>query len=182
MPTIPRRPPMTLRHDAVRRQTVQRLFTTAAAAMVGLPLVPARAQPAAASGGWPERPIRLVHPWAAGGGSDIVARLLAERMQALLGQAVVVDNRPGAGGNIGAQYAARQAADGYTIMTTAGGFAIAPSLFRSLGYDPVKDFVPVTKMATAPLLVLVRADSPLRSMADLVALAKKEPQGAMPVS
>ncbi|WP_162243962.1 tripartite tricarboxylate transporter substrate binding protein [Pseudorhodoferax sp. Leaf265] len=177
MPSIPRRPPMPLHHDAGRRQAVQRLFTTAAAAVAGLPLASAHAQAAAASGGWPDRPIRLVHPWAAGGGGDIVARLLAERMQPLLGQPVVVDNRTGAGGNIGAQFAARQAADGYTVMTTAGGFAIAPSLFRSLGYDPVKDFVPVTKMATAPLLVLVRADSPLRSMADLVALARKEPQG-----
>jgi tripartite-type tricarboxylate transporter receptor subunit TctC len=114
---------------------------------------------------------------AAGGGGDIVARLLSEKMQAELGQPVVVENRPGAGGNIGAQLAARQPADGYTIMTTAGGFAIAPALFRNLGYDPVKDFVPVTKMATAPLLVLVRADSPLRTMADLIALAKKEPKG-----
>ncbi|CAN7480237.1 tripartite tricarboxylate transporter substrate binding protein [Pseudorhodoferax sp. LjRoot39] len=177
MPPIPRRPPTPLHHDAGRRKAVQRLFTTAAAAVAGLPLTSAHAQAAAASGGWPDRPIRLVHPWAAGGGGDIVARLLAERMQPLLGQAVVVDNRTGAGGNIGAQFAARQAADGYTVMTTAGGFAIAPSLFRSLGYDPVKDFVPVTKMATAPLLVLVRADSPLRSMADLLALARKEPQG-----
>ena len=71
---------------------------------------------------------------------------------------------------------ARQPADGYTLLTTSGGFAIAPSLFKSLGYDPVKDFVPVTKIAVAPLLVLVRADSPLRSMADLIALAKKDPK------
>jgi tripartite-type tricarboxylate transporter receptor subunit TctC len=134
----------------------------------------ARAQ---SPGGWPNRPIRLIHPWAAGGGGDIVARLLSEKMQAELGQPVVVENRPGAGGNIGAQLAARQPADGYTIMTTAGGFAIAPALFRNLGYDAVKDFVPVTKIATAPLLVLVRADSPVRSMADLIALAKKDPKG-----
>lgn len=125
---------------------------------------------------WPNRPIRLIHPWAAGGGGDIVARLLAEKMGQELGQAVVVENRPGAGGNIGAQLAARQPADGYTVMTTAGGFAIAPSLFKSLGYDPLADFIPVTKIAVAPLLVLVRADSPLRSIADLIALAKKDPK------
>lgn len=129
----------------------------------------------AAGGAWPSRPIRLIHPWAAGGGGDIVARLLADRLQAELGVQVLVENRPGAGGNIGAQLAARQSPDGYTIMTTAGGFAIAPSLFRNLGYDPLKDFVPVTKMASAPLLVLVRADSPVRTMADLIALAKKGP-------
>ena len=125
---------------------------------------------------WPQRPIRLIHPGAAGGGGDIVARLLAEKMATELGQPVVVENRPGAGGNIGAQLAARQPADGYTIMTTSGGFSIAPSLFKNLGYDPVSDFVPVTKMAIAPLLVLVRADSPLRSMADLIVLAKKDPK------
>ena len=161
-----------------RRQALDRLLAAAAAVAVpGLALthaVPAQAQ---TGGAWPNKPIRLIHPWAAGGGGDIVARLLSERMQAELGVQVLVENRPGAGGNIGAQLAARQPADGYTIMTTAGGFAIAPSLFRNLGYDPIKDFVPVTKMASAPLLVLVRADSPLRTMADLVALAKRDPKG-----
>jgi len=134
------------------------------------------AQGTAAANGWPSKPIRVVQPFAAGGGGDIVTRLLAEKMQAELGQPVLVENRPGAGGNIGAQLVSRQSADGYTLMTTSGGFAIAPSLFKSLGYDPVKDFVPITKIAVAPLLVLVRADSPLRSMADLIALAKKDPK------
>ena len=161
-----------------RRQALDRLLAAAAAvAAPGLALtaaVPAQAQ---TGGAWPNKPIRLIHPWAAGGGGDIMARLLSEKLQAELGVQVLVENRPGAGGNIGAQLAARQPADGYTIMTTAGGFAIAPSLFRNLGYDPIKDFVPVTKMASAPLLVLVRADSPLRTMADLVALAKRDPKG-----
>lgn len=161
-----------------RRQALDRLLAAAAAvAAPGLALtaaVPAQAQ---TGGAWPNKPIRLIHPWAAGGGGDIMARLLSEKLQAELGVQVLVENRPGAGGNIGAQLAARQPADGYTIMTTAGGFAIAPSLFRNLGYDPLKDFVPVTKMASAPLLVLVRADSPLRTMADLVALAKRDPKG-----
>lgn len=130
---------------------------------------------ASGASSWPNRPIRLIHPWAAGGGGDIVARLISLLMTTELGQPVVVENRPGAGGNIGAQLAVRQPADGYTIMTTAGGFAIAPSLFKNLGYDPVADFVPVTKIAIAPLLVLVRADSPLRSIADLIAFAKKNP-------
>ncbi|MEN9630196.1 MAG: hypothetical protein RJA10_3424 [Pseudomonadota bacterium] len=170
MPDSPVRPTTRPVGRPSRRQALGGLIGTAAsAALPGL----ARAQ----AGAWPSKPIRLIHPWAAGGGGDIVARLLAEKMQPELGVQVLVENKPGAGGNIGAQLAARQPADGYTIMTTAGGFAIAPSLFRNLGYDPVKDFVPVTKMASAPLLVLVRADSPLRSMADLVALAKKDPKG-----
>jgi len=161
-----------------RRQALDRLLAAAAAvAAPGLALTHAASVQAQTGGAWPNKPIRLIHPWAAGGGGDIVARLLSERMQAELGVQVLVENRPGAGGNIGAQLAARQPADGYTIMTTAGGFAIAPSLFRNLGYDPIKDFVPVTKMASAPLLVLVRADSPLRTMADLVALAKRDPKG-----
>jgi tripartite-type tricarboxylate transporter receptor subunit TctC len=153
------------------------LAAAAAVAAPGLALTHGASVQAQTGGAWPNKPIRLIHPWAAGGGGDIVGRLLSERMQAELGVQVLVENRPGAGGNIGAQLAARQPADGYTIMTTAGGFAIAPSLFRNLGYDPVKDFVPVTKMASAPLLVLVRADSPLRTMADLVALAKRDPKG-----
>ena len=150
----------------------------AAAATAGLaPWLAGSARAQGSTGGWPNKPVRIVQPFAAGGGGDIVTRLLAEKMQAELGQPVVVENRAGAGGNIGAQMVSRQPADGYTLMTTSGGFAIAPSLFKSLGYDPVKDFVPVTKIAIAPLLVLVRADSPLRSMADLIALAKKDPKG-----
>jgi tripartite-type tricarboxylate transporter receptor subunit TctC len=161
-----------------RRQALDRLLAAAATvAAPGFALTSAVSARAQTAGAWPNKPIRLIHPWAAGGGGDIVARLLSEKLQAELGVQVLVENRPGAGGNIGAQLAARQPADGYTIMTTAGGFAIAPSLFRNLGYDPLKDFVPVTKMASAPLLVLVRADSPLRSMADLVALAKRDPKG-----
>ena len=163
---------------ALQRRGARRMLACwiGAAAVVALAPGHSWAQGTGASGAWPSKPIRLIHPWAAGGGGDIVARLLAEKMQAELGQPVIVENRAGAGGNIGAQLAARQPADGYTIMTTAGGFAIAPALFKSLGYDAVKDFVPVTKMAIAPLLVLVRADSPLRSMADLVAMAKKDPK------
>ena len=180
-------PPSTRRWSVIaptspaRRLSLRKLLATAAA--IGVPGIAAmatpwaRAQSAGAAGGWPNRPIRLIHPWAAGSGGDIVARLLSQKLQTELGQPVVVENRPGAGGNIGAQLAARQPADGYTIMTTAGGFAIAPALFRNLGYDALKDFVPVTKIATAPLLVLVRADSPVRSMADLIALAKSDPKG-----
>lgn len=177
MPTKPRSFPMHLPASASRRRMLEQgLGGLAAASLPGLALLsPTQARAQAA--GWPSKPVRIVQPFAAGGGGDIVTRLLAEKMQADLGQPVVVENRPGAGGNIGAQHVARQPADGYTLMTTSGGFAIAPSLFKNLGYDPLKDFVPITKMAVAPLLVLVRADSPLRTLADLVALAKKEPKG-----
>ncbi|MEN9313856.1 MAG: hypothetical protein RJA99_1423 [Pseudomonadota bacterium] len=178
MSTTTPRSPGTREVRTARRRGLRHLLATAlgAAAPSALLTRPTTAEAQSTPGAWPNRPIRLIHPWAAGGGGDIMARLLAEKMRAELGQPVLVENRPGAGGNVGAELAARQAPDGYTIMTTAGGFAIAPSLYRTLSFDPVKDFVPVTKMATAPLLVLVRADSPLRTMADLVALAKREPK------
>jgi tripartite-type tricarboxylate transporter receptor subunit TctC len=161
-----------------RRGLGQLLATAASAALPGIVLThasPVRAQ-AAAAGAWPNRTIRLVVPSSPGGGGDIIARMLAERMRVELGQPVVIENRPGAGGNLGAEVAARAAPDGYTILSTTGGFAIAPSIYKGLSFDPVKDFVPVTKMATAPLLVLVRADSPLRTMDDLVALSKRDPK------
>lgn len=124
---------------------------------------------------WPKRSIRVISPWSAGSGTDIVARLISERLRQELGVPVVVEARTGASGNIGAELAARQPADGYTFLITSASFAIAPSLFKSLSYDPLKDFVAVTKIATAPLLVLVPANSPIRSMADLIARAKKDP-------
>lgn len=162
---------------ATRRAITFGIGGAAVAALAPLFSTPAHAQAGASAAGWPSRAIRIIQPAGAGGGGDIVSRLLAEKLQAELGQPVVVENRPGAGGNIGAQLAARQTPDGYTMMITAGSFAIAPSLFKTLGYDPFKDFVPVTKIAVAPLIVLVRADSPIRTMADLVALAKKDPKG-----
>ena len=172
MSRTPRRQPVERSEHGISRRTLARWV--GGAAVGPLASMPSWAQ--AGASGWPSKPIRIVQPFAAGGGGDIVSRLLAEKMQAELGQPVLVENRPGAGGNIGAQQVARLPADGYTLMTTSGAFAISPSLFKTLGYDPVKDFVPVTKIAIAPLLVLVRADSPLRTMADLVALAKKDPK------
>ncbi len=159
--------------SAARQRLARWLAVTAVLTVAPMASVNAWAQ---AAGVWPTKPIRIVQPFAAGGGGDIVSRVLAEKMQAELGQPVIVENRAGAGGNIGALHVARQPADGYTLMTTSGAFAIAPSLFKGLNFDPVKDFVPITKIAVAPLLVLVRADSPLRTMADLVALAKKDPK------
>ena len=179
MPTLPPTATDSTPSRPARRSHLKTLLG-ATASLCGLGAfegATAQAQASASADTWPNRPIRLIHPWRAGGGGDIVARILAEKMRVELGVPVIVENRPGAGGNVGAELAARQPADGYTIMTTAGGFAIAPSLYKNLKYDPVKDFVPVTKMATAPLLVLVRADSPLRTMADLIAFAKKEPKG-----
>jgi len=179
MPSTPRRSPVRQPARAARRRALGQLLAAAATvAIPGIPLLraaPAHAQ-AATGGAWPTRQIRLVVPGSAGGGSDIIARMLADKMRVEFGQPVLVENRPGAGGNLGAEIVARQPPDGYTILSTTGGLAIVPSIYKNLSFDPVKDFVPVTKMATAPLLLLVRADSPLRTIVDLIALSKKEPK------
>lgn len=124
---------------------------------------------------YPNKPIKLVVPFPPGGGTDIVARKMAEHMRVDLGQVVVVENKAGASGNIGADSVARAAPDGYTLMMTAAPFAIAPALYKTLPFDPVKDFTPIALMASVPLLVVTRAESPLKSMADLIAAAKKAP-------
>lgn len=136
----------------------------------------ASAQTSTGRTAWPQQGIRIISPWSAGSGTDIVARMIADKLSTEWGIPVMVEPRPGAAGNIGSALAANQAADGYTLLVTSASFAISPAIYKNLSFDPVKSFVPVTKLATAPLLVLVRADSPLRSMADLVALAKKDPQ------
>lgn len=128
----------------------------------------------AAAQGFPSKPIRLVVPYPPGGGTDIMARLLAEPLKDDLGQPVIVENRPGAGGALGAAEVARSAPDGHTLLLTAGAFVIAPSVFKNAGYDPVKDFAGVAQIAIVPLLVVTKPDSPLNSIADLLALARKE--------
>ena len=123
----------------------------------------------------PDRPVRMVVPFPAGGGTDIIARRLAEHLRADLKQTVLVDNRAGASGNIGADNVAHSAADGCTLMLTAAPFAIAPAVFKSLSFHPVKDFSAVAKIASVPLLIVTRTDSPLRSIKDLVQAAKQKP-------
>ncbi len=128
----------------------------------------------AAAQTFPSKPIRIVVPSPPGGGSDIMARALAEPLHALLGQQVIIDNKPGAGGAIGSAEVARSLADGYTLLFAAGAFVIAPSVLANPGYDPAKDFVGVAQIAIVPLLVVVRPDSPLRTFPDLLALARKD--------
>jgi tripartite-type tricarboxylate transporter receptor subunit TctC len=131
---------------------------------------PARAQD------YPTKPIRLVVPFAAGGATDVLARLVGERLTASLGQQVVVDNRPGAGGNIGSDLVARAEPDGYTILMGAvGTHAINPSLYPKMPYDPVKDFAPVTLVASVPNVLVVNPEVPANSVQELIDLAKAKP-------
>jgi tripartite-type tricarboxylate transporter receptor subunit TctC len=125
---------------------------------------------------YPSKPIRMIVPFAAGGILDIVARAVGERLNSSLGQPIVVDNRGGAGGSIGTEIASRAAPDGYTLLTGhIGTHAINPSLYPKLGYDPVKDFAPITLAAMFPLGLFVHPSVPAHSVQDLIALAKAKP-------
>ena len=125
---------------------------------------------------WPSRPIKLIVPFPAGGGTDIVARLLAERLGAALGQSVVVDNRPGAGTAIGAAAVATAAADGHTLLFSGSStFTVNPAVRRNLSYDPFKQLQPLGMVARAPLVVVTAANSPFADLPQLLAAAKNQP-------
>jgi tripartite-type tricarboxylate transporter receptor subunit TctC len=130
---------------------------------------------ARAQADWPRETIRWILPYAAGGPTDLIARIVAERLSATLPQRVVVENRAGAGGNIGAAAVARAAPDGHTWLFHNTGLAVARALFRTLDYDPERDLVPVTVLAESPMVMLVPASSPDRTVADFVARARANP-------
>ena len=149
----------------------RRQFTQSTLALTAGALVPAaRAQV------WPDKPVKWVLSQPAGSGPDNVARILSERLGKLWGQAVVIENKPGGQNTIGAQAAARSAPDGGTFyFATTAALVTNPLLFKTLPYDPAKDFVPVAFIARSPFAVLVRADSPLNSFDDLVATSRASP-------
>ena len=128
-----------------------------------------------AAANYPARPITLIVPYPAGGGNDVIARLVAAKMSTSLGQPIVIENRGGAGSTIGTRDVARSAPDGYTLLIATSSLAINPALYPDVAYDPQKDFAAVGLIATSPNFVLVNPSSPIRSVADLIALARKEP-------
>ena len=143
--------------------------------LAGLALLP-WATPALAQE-YPSRPIRLLVGFAAGGSTDVFARAIAPRMQALLGQPVVIENRPGAGGNIATEATARSAPDGYTLLLgTIGPLAINPTLYGNLPFDPLKDLTPVSLIGEVPNVLAVPVDRPYRSVAEIIAAAKARPE------
>lgn len=117
---------------------------------------------------WPNRPIKIIVPFPAGVGVDVVVRTIAGRLGERLGQAVVIENKPGAGGNIGIEQAARSPGDGYTLLATSSNFTANPSLYQKVNYDPMRDFVPVTGLIRTPALLVVAADSPFKTVEDLL--------------
>ncbi|RTL54130.1 MAG: tripartite tricarboxylate transporter substrate binding protein [Bradyrhizobiaceae bacterium] len=125
---------------------------------------------------FPTRPIKFVVPAAAGGPTHITAQILADKMQTILGQPVVVETHPGAGNNLGADFVAKSAPDGYTmLLATIGTHSINQTLFKKLPFDPIKDFDPVSLVVRYPLLLVVNSDSPFKTVKDLIDFAKKNP-------
>ena len=153
-------PPFTRRH----------LLGTAALAALAPPV------PAAFAQAWPSRPLRFIVPFAAGAGVlDIMARLVGQHLGTSLGQQVMIDNRPGAGGNVGAEVAAKAASDGYTMLMGAVALVVSPSLYAKLPFDPLADLVPVTQVNSAPLMLIIHPSLPVKSVAELIAYAKARP-------
>jgi len=129
-----------------------------------------------AQGKFPEKPITIVVPSAPGGSTDFTARLIAEPLSRALGQAVVVDNKPGASGNIGNQFVAKAKPDGYTLLLAYSGYQVGnPHLFKKAGWDPIKDFAPVSMLVRAPQVIAARAGLPVNNLRELVAYAKAHP-------
>ena len=149
------------------------LLTAALAAFAAAAAQPAGAQ---ADANYPSRPIRLIVGFAAGGGNDLFARLVGQKMSEYLGQNVIVENKPGAGGRIAVEYVKNQPADGYTVMVAASGqMAIAAAIFPKLSYHPTRDFVPLTMIASFPLILAGPANDSIKSVKDLVAYGKANP-------
>jgi tripartite-type tricarboxylate transporter receptor subunit TctC len=124
---------------------------------------------------YPTRPIHIVVGFAAGGGNDIIARIFGQKLSEDLGQPVIIENRPGGGAIVATEHVAKSAPDGYTLLVGASGMAINPSLYAKLPYDSVRDFVAVSELASFPLILIVNAASPIKSVAELVAYAKANP-------
>jgi tripartite-type tricarboxylate transporter receptor subunit TctC len=124
---------------------------------------------------WPERPVRVIVAFAAGGSTDVAVRAISDRLAQSLGQPVLVENRPGAAGNIAAEYVAKQPADGHVVLASADSLASNPHLFRNLPFDPAKDLVPVVQLTRQPVVLAVHPSLGVTSLAELVALARSKP-------
>lgn len=150
-------------------ERLRSVFALAVAVVVGVAPYGAAAQ------SFPQRPITLVVPYPAGGGNDVLARLVADKMSHALGQQIVVENRGGAGGTIATRQVAKSAPDGYTLLIATSSLAINPSLYPNVGYDPRKDFAPVGLLASSANVALVHPSVPASSIKELIALAKQNP-------
>jgi len=142
-------------------------------ALLGLALI--LAAPGAFAQSYPKGPVHVILPFPAGGGVDAAGRILAQKLSESFGKTFVIENRGGANGNIGTEAAAKSASDGSTLLFTGAGFVTNPSLYKSVPYDPVKDFDPISLMALGPNVLVVHPSLPVKSVAELIALAKAQP-------
>jgi tripartite-type tricarboxylate transporter receptor subunit TctC len=124
---------------------------------------------------WPTRPVRVIVPFAPGGSTDVVARMVGQRLSVLWGQPVVIENRAGAGGNLGADVVAKSPGDGYTLLMASGSVTINPALYKKMPFDTKKDLLPITNVAQGPMLVVVQDGSPYKTLKELIAAAKAKP-------
>src|ERR1700704_6091969 len=136
-------------------------------------IVPATAQEDPTK--YPTRAIHIIVGFAAGGGNDIIARIFGQKLSESLGQPVIVDNKPGGGAIVATEFVAKSPPDGYTLLMSASGISINPAVYARLPYDAIKDFVPVCELGSYPLIMIVAANSPIKSVAELVAFAKANP-------
>ena len=130
---------------------------------------------ALAQDAWPTRPVRIVVPFAPGGSTDVIARMVGQRLSVLWGQPVVIENRAGAGGNVGADAVAKSPGDGYTLLMASGSITINPALYKKMPFDTKKDLLPITNVAQGPMLVVVQDGAPYKTLKDLIAAAKAKP-------
>src|ERR1700689_5163838 len=147
-----------------------------ALALAALSVLALAISPAAAQSDYPNRPVKVVVGFAAGGGNDIFARLVGAKLSEILGQQVVVENKPGAGGRLAPAYVPQQPADGYTLFVgPSGAMAVAAAIYPDLKYSPTKDFVPLAMIAHFPLIMVVGADNPATNVKEFIAWAKQNP-------
>lgn len=124
---------------------------------------------------WPSKPVRIVVPFAAGGSTDVVARMVGQKLSVQWGQPVMIENRAGAGGNVGADMVAKSPADGYTLLMASGSITINPHIYKRMLFDTKKDLVPITNVASGPMLLVVPERSPVKTVQELIALSKSTP-------
>jgi tripartite-type tricarboxylate transporter receptor subunit TctC len=157
---------MTTRSLLTRRSILRSGGVAIAATALGRP---------AHAAAYPDRPVRIIAPFGAGGPSDLLARLLSVKLGEKLGETFIVENRPGAGSNIGTAAVARATPDGYTLLVTSSAFVVNPGLYKEVPYDPAKDFAPIAELVTSPNVFIATPASGINSIAELVALAKEKP-------
>src|SRR5438128_2896025 len=152
----------------VRGSRVKTLLSGAVLVLTALAAGTSFSQPS------PAKPVRIVAPFAPGGGTDFIARLIAQKLTERLGQQVIVENKPGAGGNLGAEFAVKSAPDGYTLLLIAGSYTVNPSIYK-LSFDPVNDISPIVQLSQGPFVVAVHPSVPAKTLKELIEYARREP-------